>query len=40
MTLASAAGIGYKEALLMEVSVMNEIIEARFGKKDNDGGRT
>lgn len=40
MTLASAAGIGYKEALLMEVSVMNEIIKARYGKSDNDGGRT
>jgi hypothetical protein len=34
MSLASAAGIGYKEALLMEVSVVNEIVATRFGKKE------
>lgn len=34
MSLASAAGIGYKEAMLMEVSVVNEIVMTRYGKKE------
>lgn len=38
MSLASAAGIGYKEAMLMEISVVNEIVVTRYGKKDKDGG--
>lgn len=34
MSLASALGIGYKEAMLMEIAVVNEMAETRFGKKE------
>jgi len=34
MSIASALGISYKEALLMEIAVVNEMAETRFGKKE------
>lgn len=34
MSLATAAGLSYKEAMLMEVSVVNEIVATRYGKKE------
>lgn len=36
MSLASALGIGYKEALLMEIAVVNEMAETRFGERKKE----
>jgi len=33
MSIATAAGLGWKEAMLMEISVVHEIFSTRFEQK-------